>query len=224
MKNNNEISPKTYNYDYYERGLVCNVSGYMNYGWMPEMTLHMAHNFILNLGISKNHKVLDYGCAKGYLVKAFRILDIEAYGVDVSDYAISLVDTEIKDYCALIETGKNLNSFNLSYDFVIAKDVLEHITEDGVKDILNQLKKITKKIFIAVPLASDNDSGKYIIGEYDNDITHVLAKTFDWWTELFLQAGWNIDLKEYEYPGCKENWTTSIKNGNAFFVLSNKIC
>ena len=34
---------------------------------------------------------LDVGCAYGYLVEALRDLGVDAYGVDVSEYAISQV-------------------------------------------------------------------------------------------------------------------------------------
>ena len=78
-----------YNRDYYESGIENGISGYRNYRWMPELTIRMAHCLIQDLSIDKSHSVLDYGCAKGFLVKALRLLDIDAFGLDVSEYAIS---------------------------------------------------------------------------------------------------------------------------------------
>ena len=44
--------------------------------------------------------VLDVGCACGHLVKALRNLGIEAYGVDVSEYALENADESISNYGA----------------------------------------------------------------------------------------------------------------------------
>ena len=45
--------------------------------------------------------VLDAGCAMGMLVAALRDLGVEAYGVDLSEYAISQVREDIRPYCAV---------------------------------------------------------------------------------------------------------------------------
>ena len=43
--------------------------------------------------------VLDVGCAAGYLVAALRDRGVEAYGIDVSEFAISCAREDIKPYC-----------------------------------------------------------------------------------------------------------------------------
>ncbi|MDH3324467.1 MAG: methionine biosynthesis protein MetW, partial [Candidatus Peregrinibacteria bacterium] len=94
----------TPNYDaeYFENGIASGKSGYQDYRWMPERTIKFAHKIIKELGLRDGDKVLDFGCAKGYLVKAFRILDIDAYGCDISRYAISEADKDIAPYLGLI--------------------------------------------------------------------------------------------------------------------------
>ena len=215
------IDPGTYNFDYFERGPVCGISGYMNYGWMPEMTMRMAHYLIQGLGIERNHKVLDFGCAKGFLVRAFRVLDYDAHGVDVSEYAIKNVDVEVDEYCSLILGTRDPHLFRRDYDWMIAKDVFEHVSESDLRILMERANAHVKKMFIAVPLAADDDSGKYVIPEYDRDVTHVIAKTMDWWHRLFEDEGWTVELSDYTFDGCKENWTSSWEKGNGFFILSS---
>jgi len=41
---------------------------------------------------------LDAGCAMGFLVEALRERGVEAYGVDISEYAISQVHPSVKPY------------------------------------------------------------------------------------------------------------------------------
>src|SRR5215470_19512911 len=47
----------------------------------------------------KPQRVLDVGCAKGFLVEALRDRGVEAFGIDVSRYAIGEVRDDIKPFC-----------------------------------------------------------------------------------------------------------------------------
>ena len=220
-KYNSEIST-IYNEEYFERGLVTGVSGYMNYGWMPELTIRMAHFYVMNLPIQINHKVLDFGCAKGYMVKSLRLLDVEAYGVDISEYAISNCDTQVNKFCKKIDGLEDPSLFDKQYDWMIAKDVFEHISENNLRLLLKRSLEKVNKIFAIIPLAAENNSGKYIINEYDFDKTHIIAKTKDWWINLFSEMGWTLEIFSYNFRGCKENWTTVFPEGNGFFVITQK--
>ena len=214
------IKPTTYNQDYFERGPVLGISGYMNYSWMPELTLRMAHKLILSLPIAANERVLDFGCAKGYLVKALRLLDVQAFGTDVSEYAIAHADGEVRNFCSLVTGCDDPVLFLQDYDWLIAKDVMEHLSERELSALLRAALPRVSKIFAAVPLAADDECGKYIIPEYDRDITHIIRKSFGWWKKTFESHEWKIDAASHTFPGCKENWTTRWEEGNGFFVLS----
>src|SRR5437899_2967619 len=47
----------------------------------------------------KPRRVLDAGCAKGFLVEALWERGVEAYGIDVSEYAIGEVRRDVQPYC-----------------------------------------------------------------------------------------------------------------------------
>ena len=202
-----------YNRDYFENGIVSGTSCYVNYRWLPELTIKMAHNIIEHLGLTGLSTVLDYGCAKGYLVKALRILDIDAYGYDISEYAIRNVDTEVRDYCYLIENGK---LFRDNYDWIITKDVLEHMSEEELDDFLLQSRTQTDRCFHVIPLG---DGENFIVPEYELDTTHVLAKPMEWWKSRFEKAGWEVESSVYSLRGVKDNWTQKYNKGNGFFIL-----
>lgn len=216
-----KVESKIYNEDYFEKGAVKGISGYMNFSWMPELTIRMAHFLIKNLPIENHEVVLDFGCAKGFLVKSLRLLNVEAYGVDVSKYAIEQVDASSRNHCKQISGVTDITLFEREYDLMIAKDVFEHISEEELRYLLNCAKIKVKRMFVVVPLAGDDHSGKYIIPEYDNDITHIIVKTELWWNELFQNNGWRIKNFSYDFPGCKENWTSSYSKGNAFYIIEH---
>ena len=214
------IHPTRYNADYFERGPVLGISGYMNFSWMPELTIRMAHKFIQLLPIKEGEKVLDIGCAKGFLVKALRILDVDAYGADVSEYAVGHADGDVRDYCWRISGCDDAALFRDQYDWLLAKDVMEHMTEAELSTLLSRARPAVRKMFVAVPLAADDECGRYIIPEYDRDVTHVIRKSFMWWQRIIEAHEWHVDLAAHEFPGCKENWTSRWGEGNGFFVLS----
>lgn len=78
-------SKEVFNEDYFERGVETGVSAYKNYRWLPHYSLPAANSIKKIYG---EVTFLDFGCAKGYLVKALRLLGLDAYGYDVSKYAV----------------------------------------------------------------------------------------------------------------------------------------
>ena len=213
-----EIESNIYDEDYYERGVQTGKSGYQNYSWMPELTLRMAHHLITELDIQKNYKVLDFGCAKGYLVKALRLLSIDAYGIDASKYAIDCVDVALRNYCQLVKADEKPNLPFDQLDLIIAKDVFEHIPENQLSGLLSYFSKHSKKLFMAVPLAHSGTSN-FIVPQYHNDVTHITIKDKDWWLNMASTNGWKISLVTNNFVGLKENWTQKYKDGNLFALF-----
>ena len=147
------IDPDMYSEDYFERGLESGLSCYQNYRWIPELTIPMAMTIIDYLHLSREDKILDFGCAKGFLVKALRLLYRQAWGVDISEYAIRNTDPKVREFCFLSGLTKTLESkadYPQEFDYCIAKDVFEHISERGLEIELNQIN--SKRIFAIIPL------------------------------------------------------------------------
>lgn len=166
-----------FNEDYYLRGKEKNISNYSNYRWLPDLTMPMAKALMKFMCICPGDKVLDYGCARGYLVKALRIIGVHSYGCDISSWAINNCDQEVKDY-----VGFSLD--DRGYDYVFCKDVLEHVPTDNLDELLPKLFSVTKKssLFI-VPLAT-HEGGPYIYPCDELDSTHIHRKTLTNWMEL----------------------------------------
>ena len=202
-----------YDYDYYERGQASGKSCYSNYRWMPKETFDMCESIIEHAGIAHGDKILDFGCAKGFIVKAFHQMGYASQGCDLSKYAISNADPEIKDLVYLYDSEKQ--NIDKDYNIIISKDVLEHVSYEELPKILNLFRANCDKLFIVVPLGT---AGKYIVPEYELDITHVIRENKAWWENQFLQAGFKIYKSAYLMAGIKDNWA-HYSQGNGFFVL-----
>jgi SAM-dependent methyltransferase len=207
-----------FNEDYYEHGVEKNLSGYSNYRWLPELTIPLCFTMIELLGIHRSDRVLDFGCSKGYIVKGFRLLYREAYGVDISPYAISQAPTEVRPYLSLIEPNDKIPLVNKClYDWTVAKDVLEHIPYEMLDSVLDLIREASRRVFVIVPLG---DGTKFNIPAYENDITHIIRESLDWWTKKFESNGFTIHTATTKMKHIKSNWD-NWENGNGFFVLES---
>lgn len=209
--------PTLFGEDYFLRGEELGLSGYSSYSWKPDATLPMACYIQRYLGIKggdRGNSVLDWGCSRGYLVKALRMLNIESYGYDVSEWAITNCDPSVKDY---VSTTVDLRP--MSYDFVIAKDVMEHLTKGQLSEVLPKLlSAATKAVLIIVPLTGE-DGGPYLCPRDEKDPTHKIRWNLTTWLS-FLQ---NLDRRcvcsgSFYVPGIKQencNW----ENSCGFFLI-----
>ncbi len=204
------MSMNQYDKDYYERGIETGKSIYQNYRWIPERTIPIAMVIIDHLGIKRGQTVLDYGCAKGYLVKALRMLGRDAYGVDISEYAIKNVDAEVREYCVL----KNDFKMSKTADFCISKDVFEHIPEDELPEVLAWID--AHELFAVITLGDENG---YFCVEGNMDKTHVTCKDADWWRAVFIKNGWKIKHFLYRVDGIKDAYNEVSPTAHGFFTL-----
>ena len=73
-------------------------------------------------------RVLDVGCAKGSFVYAFRALGIEAFGVDVSEYAISCAPKILQPFLSAVDLDKERLPYNdNSFDFITFFGSIEYL-------------------------------------------------------------------------------------------------
>jgi cyclopropane fatty-acyl-phospholipid synthase-like methyltransferase len=77
-----EFTGDFYDADYFERGRESGKGWLQNYHWMPRRSFKEAFAFISYLELDETHYVLDFGCAKGFLVRAIRELEIMAEGCE----------------------------------------------------------------------------------------------------------------------------------------------
>jgi len=205
---------KFFDADYFERGKQSGKGWYENYRWMPERSMKEAEAVIKALNLNKNSKVLDVGCAKGFLVKALRNKRIKADGCDISEYALNFAPKGcwICDMVNLWDNRQYTNAF--------CKDVLEHCNLKQLDVLLKCIAKVSSVFMCIVPMG---DSGKYRISEYVNEISHIIAEDENWWRKTFNRNGWKIISETAHLPGLKDNWQSFADGiGNRVFILWRK--
>ena len=206
MKNNQ------FDKDYYENGVKKGISGYENYKWIPTRSIPEAITICERIEFNS---VLDFGCAKGFLVHALSLLGKQSIGVDISEYALNNCLPEVKDKVFLLD--RPLSEMNITTDLLIAKDVLEHIPEEDIDETLSEFYKVCNQALLVIPLG-DNDS--FRIREYEIDKTHVTRKDEEWWINKIKKAGFNLKYFNYNFGNVKEKWIPLYKHGNGFFLIN----
>jgi SAM-dependent methyltransferase len=204
-----------YDEDYYIRGLESGKSLYSQYRWMPELTIPLAYRLSRGLEIHDEDTILDFGCAMGYLVKAFRLLGFRSYGYEISQYALENVPIDIQEY-----VYHGYTWVRKKWDWIICKDVFEHIPYNHINQVIKDMRSCSRNIFIAVPL-SDNGMN-YNEPAYEFDSTHIIREDLTWWSNIFQSHLIEVVSAEYEMKGVKENWKKH-KHSNGFFKLKTNI-
>lgn len=124
--------------------------------------------------------VLDVGCAKGLLVEALRDRGVEAFGFDISPYAISQVREDIRSACWVSSV---LDPFPRRYSLIVCIEVLEHLTKADAESAVGALCKHADDI-----LFSSSPDQHF-------DETHLNVQPVEYWAELFAQYGFYRDVE-----------------------------
>jgi len=133
--------------------------------------------------IIKPSKVLDIGCAKGFLVSLFHNLNIDAYGIDISSYAINHSSETIRKNLSVLDIEKdNLLFPDNHFDLLTMIEVLEHLHFSSMDHILREIKRVLKPNgYICLTLPTKK--------EEKQDVTHINLHPKPFWIKLFKENG-----------------------------------
>lgn len=127
-------------------------------------------------------RVFDAGCAHGFLVEALWDRGVQAWGRDISSFAISQARSDIKSF---VSQGSISEPIEGLYDLVICIEVLEHMSEaEALQSIAAMTDSAPQILFSSSPTDLDEP-------------THVNVKPLRWWLDRFADVGFspaaNID-------------------------------
>ncbi len=209
-------SPEFYSRDYFDRKKdPLRESGYGEALTYREEFREVA---VVARDLFRPTRVLDVGCAKGYQVLALRREGVEAWGIDISDYAVSEAPAEVEPYLK-VEEYRKVHFPDGYFDLVLALEVLEHIPPTQIREVVRELRRLTSRwIWASIPCYGANPYGpdgclegkvqperinyyrKHVVDlasfrHLVRDIEgypihgHLIAASFDWWTALFTSLG-----------------------------------
>ncbi len=178
----------------------------------------LDYNYIKHLPADKNAAILDIGCGDGGFVYWLTKSGFtNALGIDISQEQIDkgnqLGITNIK----CIDLIDFFNTSNQKFDFIIARDVIEHFTRNEVFEILTLIHKNLKedgRFVMQVP----NGQGIYFGSVFYGDYTHEMAYTVSSVNQVILNCGYR---KSTCYPTGPVPY--SLKSSIRFLLWNMKV-
>lgn len=155
--------------------------------WQP-----VARDIITHFGLKPGDRVLDIGCAKGFLVKDLMLgLDgLEAFGLDISEYALMHCEPEVVGRLHLGDCRK-LPFPDGSFAAVLCLNTIHNLTRQDAIIALREIERLAPgRAFIQVD-SYHTPEQKEIFESWV-----LTARFHDYpkgWIELFREAGYTGD-------------------------------
>lgn len=131
------------------------------------------------VGDIRPRRVLDAGCGFGFLVEALRERGVEAFGVDVSPFAVSKLHPSVQPYC---RQGSIVAPLGETYDLIVTIEVLEHLAPgDAEAAVVNLCAHADDILFSSTPFDR-------------KELTHVNVRPPEYWAEQFARQGFFRDV------------------------------
>jgi SAM-dependent methyltransferase len=155
--------------------------------WVP-----VARDIVAHFGLKPGMRVLDVGCAKGFLVKDLMIAcpGLEAFGLDISRYALMHCEKEVVGRLHL-GSADALPFPDGSFDCAISLNTIHNFDRSGAIRALQEIQRISNgRAFVQV------DS--YFTPEQRNlfESWVLTARFHDYppgWIDVFKEAGYTGD-------------------------------
>ncbi len=169
--------PRTYGY-----------GGYRYDGrWIP-----VAEDIVKHFNLKPGDRVLDVGCAKGFLVKDLMKAcpGLEAFGLDISEYALMHCEQEVVGRLHLGSADK-LPFPDKSFNAVLAINTIHNLErQDGIRAVREMERLAPGRGFIQVDSYRTPEQREVFL-------EWVLTARFhdypDGWLKMFSEAGYTGD-------------------------------
>lgn len=152
----------------------------------------VARDMIAHFDLKSGDRVLDVGCAKGFLVKDLMLAcpGLDVFGIDISDYALKHCEPEV---IGRLHRGSadDLPFPDQSFKAVISLNTLHNFQRDGVVKAVKEMQRVSQgRGFIQVDSYYTPEQ-KALFEEWV-----LTAEYHDYpsqWVSLFQEAGYTGD-------------------------------
>ena len=167
------------------------LTGYGGYGYSPRFWTDTVAHIVDVYSLSNDSKILDIGCAKGYMMYDLTLFipEAEIKGVDISQYAKDHAIEPMKENI-VVSNANNLPFPDDYFDLVIAINTLHNLPLIDCKQAFREINRVTKNNSFVMNDAWKDDKGKRAMLKWN--LTALTYMSCDEWLNFF---------KEVEYKG-----------------------
>lgn len=173
--------------------------GYGGFRYHPRFWTETVNLFKQHYDLKENAQILDIGCAKGFMVKDFKLLLPKAniLGVDISEYAISNADIEVRDSVS-VANATNLPFSDKQFDLVISINTIHNLDRNGCLRALCEIERVSSGNSFIMVDGWQSDQERKLMESWV-----LTAKT------MLSKRGWLTLFEEANYTGDYCFWTVS---------------
>jgi ubiquinone/menaquinone biosynthesis C-methylase UbiE len=155
--------------------------------WIP-----IAEDIVRHYGLKAGDRVLDIGCAKGFLVKDLMKVcpGLEVFGIDISEYAIVHCEPEV---CGRLQVGdaRKLPFPDDSFALAISINTVHNLEREDCVVALKEMQRVSPKAGYVQVDAYRNPQERQMFEDW-----MLTAKTYgmpDDWVRILGEAGYTGD-------------------------------
>ena len=178
---------RLFGYDYFDGPRDYGYGGYYLDNRWDQVSIDFINHYKLR---DNGDKILDVGCAKGFLVYAFRRCGMDAYGIDVSRYAVRNCPSDI---VGRIHSGDvmDLPFPDNSFDLVTSINCIHNLHVRHIPLALKEIQRVSRQnCFITVDSYETEEQRKDFEDWQLTCRTHMYPEE---WIALFERCGYTGD-------------------------------
>lgn len=167
--------------------------GYGGFSYNSKYWSEVVKDFSNYYNLKHDSKILDVGCAKGFMLYDFYKLNsnYDLYGIDISKYAIDNSLPEVKNKLQVANATKLPYEDNF-FDLVISINTIHNLEKSECAIALKEISRVSKeKAFITVDAYRNDEEKKRM---YDWNLTAKTIMSVDDWINFFRNNNYNGDF------------------------------
>ena len=166
--------------------------GYGGFSYNPMYWSEVVKDFCDYYHLNEDSKILDVGCAKGFMLYDFHKLNLnlDLYGVDISQYAIDNCVPEVKNKLKVANAIKLPFEDNF-FDLVISINTIHNLEKVECATALKEISRVSKKnAFLTVDAYRNNEEKQRM---YAWNLTAKTIMSVEDWIKFFEENQYKGD-------------------------------
>ena len=166
--------------------------GYGGFSYNPKYWEMVVKDFVSFYGLKPSSKILDVGCARGFMLYDFQNLNLnfELKGIDISPYAISTSKEEVRSDL-IVGNAKNLPFPDKEFDLVISINTIHNLEKEDCGAAIREMSRVSKKnCYLTVDAFRNKEEEEAM---YNWNLTAKTIMSKNEWLEFFKQYGYEGD-------------------------------